>query len=809
MRRHLGWALGLALLGSAHAREVNLSYLNSLLTPITVEGKAYTGLAIYADPDPKNPGQYILKDAPGEGFVDLDDVARAVVVYARDGSPESLKHARDLLEIVLLLQTPDGEFYNFITREGRVNIDGQTSFKAAGFWAARAVWGLAEALPAFEKADPAFAARLQASLNKAVVAFARNVDAKYGQFRDVDGVKAPTWLPMDGSDVGSILVVGLATYLQTHHQDQAAAQLAGRVAEGIAAFAPGDATTYPFGLPLPDTKSRVGWHAWGARQVQALALAGKVLNRPEFIEAARKATHALIQLLISDGPVEKLTPAPQIYPQIAYGMESIASSFFALADATREDVWNELGGLTTAWLYGLNNQRLPLYDAATGRTYDGLEQGFVNVSAGAESNITALLALQEAEARPSAAQYLHAQEVERRADVLLEAENGQDFGSPPTTRTFADASGRQLAVLAGGGSLTLKGPQAGNYSVQLLALGRPAAATLRLDVSGQSKTVALAASPEGLRAYPLGTLKLPAGALIALTQIGSAGQNNADALPDAVWLFPELESKQVAAGKTRTLLLKSWSDQPQSAGTLPAGASLKTYRMTGQRAENDQIPPYGFALAQWMDEAYSGPETSTAQQVGLSAAQTVGKNELLDLAPIFNGDAFSTSSDPRRGNLDNPGGAVGATLPAERTPKAGPLTVGGVVLLFPDPLTRPNVYTPSQALRLNLPPGPAAALHLLITADHGAAQTSLTLHFSEGESQSVPLKVSDWCQSPQFGEAVAAAFNARRISNGTLESLNCNLYSVTLAVPAGRTLTAVTWPSRPTLHLFGLTIERP
>ena len=314
----------------------------------------------------------------------------------------------------------------------------------------------------------------------------------------------------------------------------------------------------------------------------------------------------------------------------------------------------------------------------------------------------------------------------------------------------------------------------------------------------------LAASPEGLRAYPLGTLKLPAGAPIALTQTAGG-----DALPDAVWLFPELEAKQVAVGKTRTLLLKSWSDQPQSAGTLPAGASLKTYRMTGQPAEGDQIPPYGFALAQWPGEAYAGPETSTAQQVSLSAAQTIGKNELLNLAPIFNGDAFSTSSEPRRGNLDNPGGAAGATLPAERAPKAGPLTVAGAALLFPDPLTRPNVYTPSQALRLNLPPGPATALHLLITADHGAAQTSLTLHFSEGDPLSVPLKVSDWCQSPQFGEAVAAAFNARRIGNGTLESLNCNLYAVTLAVPAGRTLTAVTFPSRPTLHLFGLTIERP
>jgi hypothetical protein len=802
VKRTLGWWLALGLLASAGAREVNLAYLDSLLTPISVDGKAYTGLAIYADPDPQKPGAYVLKDAPGEGFVDLDDVARAVVVYARDGSPASLKHARELLEVVLLLQTPDGEFYNFITREGRINRDGQTSYKSAGFWAARAVWGIAEALPAFEKTDPAFAQRLQAALSKAVTAFSKNVDARYGTFRDLGGVKAPTWLPMDGSDVGSILVVGLSAYLKTH-TDPTAAQLAGRVAEGIAAFAPGDATTYPFNLPLPDTKSPVGWHAWGARQVQALALAGQVLKRPEFIAAARQAAHPLIHLLVSSGPLSRLSPAPQVYPQIAYGMESIASSFFALADATGEDVWNELGGLSTAWLYGLNDQKLPLYDPATGRTYDGLERGFVNVSAGAESNITALLALQQAEARPGAARYLHAQEVERRADVLLEAESGQDFGSPAQSRTNADASGSKLAVLSGGASLTLSGPAAGTYSAQLLALGQSSAPELRLDASGQSKTVKLGSAAEGLRAYPLGTLTFAASSPLALTQTGSA-----TALPDALWLFPELEHKQVAAGTSRITLYKSWADHPLPVPALPNGGVAQAYTRTGEVAPGTTVPAYGFAFARWTAEAYTGPQGQAARPVTLVKAQSVGKNDLLDLTPIWNGDAFSTSDQPRRGNLDNPGGAAGATLPAERAPKPGVLDVGGLALLFPDPFKRPNVYTPAGEL-LTLPPGPASALHLLVTADHGPVQTTLTLQFSSGEPVSVPLRVSDWCQSPGFGEKVAVAFGARRISNGTLESLPCNLYAVTLPVPAGRDLSAVTMPDRPTLHLFGLTVERP
>lgn len=800
MRRLLLAAL---LLGSARAAEVNLSYLNSLLTPITVGGRPYTGLAIYADPDPKNPGKYILKDAPGEGFVDLDDVARAVVVYARDGSPDSLKHARELLEVVLLLQAPDGEFYNFINWDGKINRDGQTSFKSAGFWAARAVWGLAEALPAFERSDPAFAGRLQQALTLAVGAFARNVDAKYGTYRTLDGLKVPAWLPMDGSDVGSILVVGLAAYLKTHPGDAAARQLALRVAEGIQAFTPGDAATYPFGLPLPNTKSPVEWHAWGARQVQALALAGRVLDRPDFIETARKAAaHPLLHLLISSGPVERLTPAPVPYPQIAYGMESIASGYFALADATGEDVWNELGGLTTAWLHGLNDQRLPLYDPATGRTYDGLERGFVNTSAGAESNVTALLALQQAQARPSAARFLRAQEVERRADVLLEAETGDDFGGAPATRSYADASGRTLAVLGGGGSLTLKSPVAGRYAAQLLALGRPTAPGLRFDGAGQSKTVALKADAEGLRAFPLGSLNLAVGTPLALTQTG-----NGDALPDALWLFPELESKQVAAGTVRTLLLKSWSAGPQAPPTLPAGATVQVYDATGRRVTGNQLPPYGFALAEWTATAYTGPEAQSTRQVELKAAQSVGAFQLIDLGPVRNGDAFSTASDPRRGNLDNPGGASGATLPAERAPQAGVLRAGNAAYLFPDPLARPNMYTPAGE-RLNLPAGPARALHLLITADHGPAQATATLHFREGAPLNVPLRVSDWCQLPQFGETVAVPFTARRMGNGTLESLNCSLYGVTLPVPAGRILTALTLPSRATLHLFALTVER-
>jgi hypothetical protein len=62
----------------------------------------------------------------------------------------------------MAMQDADGTFYNFVFADGRINRLGITSRKGAGFWAARALWAMAEGMPDFAESDPAFAERLRA-----------------------------------------------------------------------------------------------------------------------------------------------------------------------------------------------------------------------------------------------------------------------------------------------------------------------------------------------------------------------------------------------------------------------------------------------------------------------------------------------------------------------------------------------------------------------------------------------------------------------------------------------------------------------
>ncbi|HEX2865365.1 MAG TPA: hypothetical protein VHN99_12410, partial [Deinococcales bacterium] len=184
---------------AAGGLKVNLAHLDSLLVPITVNGRKVLGMAVYAEPDLKQAGKYVLHDAPGEGLYDLDDVARGAIVYLRDyaltKNPASLEKARGLLDFALAVQAPDGTFYNFVDAQGRINTLGTTSHPGITFWAARAVWALSEGIATFQTLDRPYADTLNAALEKVVAQFAADAAAKKGQTRVLDGVTLPAGLP--------------------------------------------------------------------------------------------------------------------------------------------------------------------------------------------------------------------------------------------------------------------------------------------------------------------------------------------------------------------------------------------------------------------------------------------------------------------------------------------------------------------------------------------------------------------------------------------------------------------------------------
>jgi hypothetical protein len=182
---------------------------------------------------------------------------------------------------------------------------------------------------------------------------------------------------------------------------------------------------------------------------------------------------------------------------------------------------------------------------------------------------------------------------------------------------------------------------------------------------------------------------------------------------------------------------------------------------------------------------------------------------MLNLGPFFDGDAFSTSSEPLRGNFDNPSMPRGATYPAERLSAPGGLVrAGGVPFRFPPSDTRQNMLT-LRGQRLEVPPGRYRALHLLGAAEQGSYREEVRLEYKDGTIQSVALGLSDWCQPPQFGEQVALATSFRRSSQGTLEPLECRIFAQTLPLDPAKELLAVLLPSRDNLHVFALTLEQP
>lgn len=807
-----GAALAFGQTAPAQAQAPNLAHLDWLLVPLRIDGKVYTGLAIYAEPDPADPRRYRRKDDPDEGLTALDDVARAVVVYVQDWAQNhrasSLDKARALLELVLRLQAEDGEFYNFVFPDGRINDYGATSRKTAGFWAARAVWALAEALPAFA-ADSGFAGRLEGALTRAVGAFARQVAPRYGQYREVGGQRIPAWFPQDGADIAAILAVGLSRYLAYRPQNAAARTLLAQLCDGLVAYQPGTPGSFPFLLHLPDANDPWSWHAWGSRQVQALALAGKILNNPAYTESARAAAAHMLVHLLASGLVEGFTPAPRPFPQIAYGMESLASGLYALAESTGEGVWAELGGLFTGWLFGLNHLGLPLYDPASGRVYDGLERRNLNRNAGAESTVSGLLALLGAQKFPVAQDALGWRLLQREADQVLEVETGTDFGAPPETRTLERASGGKVALLGAGAALSLSLNAApGDYLAHLIARTAPEAGRATL-FAGQERVGQASLRQPGLPHFevrPLGHFRLDKEPLV-LTLSVAEGPLQADAL----WVFPAVERLLLGRPRERLLLLKSWSETPQALPPSPVpGTQVRVFDRLGRPQDPTALPPYGFALLRWKTEAPlpSGTAGSASGRFAVRVDVQEGPYLLLDLVPLFDGDAFSTSSEPLRGNFDNPDGPHGATYPAERlSPPGSIVRSSSVPFRFPPTDTLRNMLT-LRGQRLEVPPGRYRALHLLGAAEQGSYREEVRLEYKDGTIQPVLLGLSDWCQEPQFGEQVALSIPFRRSNQGTLEPLTCRIFAQTIPLDPARELSALILPSRDNLHLFALTLEQ-
>ena len=313
------------------------------------------------------------------------------------------------------------------------------------YWTARALWAFGEGYAAFAESgtadDAAFASFLGERLALSRAAVDTQVLSRYGEYEQSDGLKVPAWLIVDGADASAEAVLGLSAYVDASG-DPAARETLRKLAEGIAAMGAAsgaDTRSWPYGAILPWAQSRSMWHAWGSQMPAALAAASGTLGTPSLLKpAVRDAAVFTPTLLLAGGPDNGWFPTPTDTTQIAYGADSRLQSLLAVADATGSAAFDQLAAMQAAWFFGANRASAPMYDPATGVTFDGLApDGTINRNGGAESTIHGLLSMIALDARPDvAARAQGVTTVSQRDGLhLLEAETGS--GGEVSTPAFS------------------------------------------------------------------------------------------------------------------------------------------------------------------------------------------------------------------------------------------------------------------------------------------------------------------------------------------------------------------------------------
>ena len=445
----------------------------------------------YAEPNPDGSFRHVgggsydaATDTWSQGAFNADDVSRAAVVYLRHWQATGSTHSRDaayqMLRGLTYLQTASGpnagNVVLWMQPDGTLNPSAEPkelpdpSDSDASYWLARTIWALGEGYAAFEQADPAFATFLEDRLDLAVDAVDRQVLDQYGEHLDIDGEPAPAWLIANGADATAEAVLGLSAYVAAGGSTDARTALheAERGHRGAAAAATPGTGRWARSVP---GRSLVRSGTPGAATLRPRwPSASVVLREPALADGAVSDSFTFDPwLLTSGGPDNGRLPTRGDASQIAYGADSRLQSLLATADAAgaTTDAASGLAGIVAAWYFGANPAGQPMYDPATGRTFDGISpSGQINRNSGAESTIHGLLSMIALDQHPAVAELARTNGiVTRQGTLTLEAENGTLAGDasatvPPSLWTGESLfSGSGYAALGAGGSTTLALPE--------------------------------------------------------------------------------------------------------------------------------------------------------------------------------------------------------------------------------------------------------------------------------------------------------------------------------------------------------------
>lgn len=301
----------------------------------------------------------VAQDSGPEGIACVDDVARAVSlamnVYELTHDECALRLAQEWLRFVVYMQRRDDyRMLNFILdQQGTRNEDGQTSYPGGEPWTIRALH--AYALTWRVLRDKSALKRFQRTFfpvtgeMRYVAQFARATMDLYETRPDDRGLRV--WIEIM-CDV----------------------MISNGIAQGPGYFLP---NTGAQEVPM-----------YGYHQLAAVARAGRLLGRAEYVKACEQTVATLVEPVIRDGFYH-------VYPserdgQCVFDIAPLAEGLEELFHVTANPRYREHALQCCAWLDGNNPAGKPVYDPETGRCHDNVSlKGTIAPGTGAESAIEA------------------------------------------------------------------------------------------------------------------------------------------------------------------------------------------------------------------------------------------------------------------------------------------------------------------------------------------------------------------------------------------------------------------------------------
>jgi len=369
----------------------------SLVDSLVINGEVLYFIRIYADAPSYEPVA-----APGEGIACVDDVGRFMEVLETEilvyRQRRLLPIAIGMTRFLLYMSREDGLWYNFIYEDGSINRTHRNSRAEFGWWAVRGLRGLAAAENILVN-YPEYGLLLTA-VEKRIRSADSHIEAavqKYPRRNMTSLGPRPAWLVKDAPDMNSELLLALTKLQETGKFNYSDAIR--RLSKGLIA--------YQYRVPDHDLDGMYFswdslWHNWGNNQALALLEAYEITGNDTLLLSVRRWADGFVLFVLENNFPQRITVADNgsysvtMFPQIAYGINSMYRGLKTLAEITENKQYAERAERVFQWYKGQNVAGKAMYQPATGRCYDGINSAVsINMNAGAESTIESLLSIQK------------------------------------------------------------------------------------------------------------------------------------------------------------------------------------------------------------------------------------------------------------------------------------------------------------------------------------------------------------------------------------------------------------------------------